>query len=491
MKFGKTIRAVVDQSYEEWRPMFMSYKDLKKILGASLACSTPNSSQDHTEHSHSNDKTTQTPSSKPLSTPLSPQNAQHPAQNGSKVRTAEIANSEFFTRFRTEVEKVNEFFLDKQEDFIIEHQQLTEKMNQLLQPPAPTRQQIIHLRQRLTNFHGQLVVLENFSTVNYTGFRKILKKHDKKTGLNMRNIYLRTVLITPFFLSNTVPHLIRTTEAQLAQLDSVRKFRRSATIDSTATDTVARSSPASVSLSHVTSKPTPPTPVRISPTAPSAPPRPYAFISPRSALWRLYREARLYSMRVKEALQSSKPCVPAQPQSIAQLLDSVHPSELGIRASFVAAVPTACDYRIATDESFAMGFFVFGPDTELQLFNLRGTALTRNMLGKVRLRCFETVDTAPCSNHAEQSADREQPVESFEVRETRSGMTTGPWPAVSVREKTHVQWTPETQCAVFYVVTPVSAIERLPQYRLQLLKSSSHVQVFEKDNSWPITQVFS
>ncbi|PXF44630.1 SPX domain-containing protein 4 [Gracilariopsis chorda] len=491
MKFGKTIRAVVDQSYEEWRPMFMSYKDLKKILSASLACSTPHSSEDHTNHSHSNDSTTQTPSSKPLSTPLSPQNAQHTAQNGNKVRTAEIANSEFFTRFRSEVEKVNEFFLDKQEDYIIEHQQLTAKMNQLLQPPAPTRQQIIHLRQRLTNFHGQLIVLENFSTVNYTGFRKILKKHDKKTGLNMRNIYLKTVLITPFFLSNTVPHLIRTTEAQLAQLDSVRKFRRSAPTYSVATDTITRSSPASVSLSHVTPKPTPPTSMRTPPSAPSAPPRPYAFISPRSALWRLYRESRLYSLRVSEALQSSQPCVPPPPQTIAQLLDSVHPSELGIRASFVAAVPTACDYRIATDVNFAMGFFVIGPDTQLQLFNLRGVALTRNMLGKARLRCFETVDSAPRSNQTEQPADSEDHVQSFAVRETRSGMTTGPWPAVSVRENTHVQWTPETQCAVFYVVTPANAVERLPQYRLQPMQSSSQHNVYEDNNSWPITQVFS
>lgn len=141
------------------------------------------------------------------------------------VLEAERLHTEFFRLFRREVDKVNEFFLEKQEDFIIEHRRLAMRVAQLDEIPRVSRRDINVLRSRLTNFHGELVVLEKFSTVNYTGFRKILKKHDKKTGLNIQYTYLNTVLITPFFLSDIVRRLILSTEALLSQLDNFVKYR--------------------------------------------------------------------------------------------------------------------------------------------------------------------------------------------------------------------------------------------------------------------------
>ncbi|CAN8068325.1 unnamed protein product [Agarophyton chilense] len=492
MKFGKKIRAVVDQSYVEWRPMFMSYKDLKKILSASLSSSSPHSSHSNTNQTQSNDTNTQNTPQKhiPSSPALSSQNTAH--HNDAAVRTAQIANSAFFTRFRAEVEKVNEFFLDKQEDYIIEHQQLTAKLNQLLQPASATRHQLIHLRQRLTNFHGQLVLLENFSTVNYTGFRKILKKHDKKTGLNLRNIYLKTVLVTPFFLSDTVPHLINTTEAQLARLDSVRKFRRTNT-SSFAQESISRSSPSSATLSQVTPKQTPPSTAHLPTPLSHLHPRPHAFISPCSALWRFYRETLQYAARVRQALQPPQTSIPTPPSSLSQLLDEVHPPELGIHTSFISNVPTACDYRIATDANVAIGFLVFGPGTQLQLFNVRGATVTRNLYGRARLRWFETVHNPQHtvrSEHQTNCNDVHDAEDALIVRETRNGVTNGPWPAVTTHTNSHVQWTPETQSAVFYVTVPSKAMERLPRYRLRPLEHSTY-DVLDGGETWPVTQVFS
>lgn len=135
------------------------------------------------------------------------------------VLEAERLHTKFFRLFRREVDKVNEFFLEKQEDFIIEHRRLVMRVAQLDEILLVSRRDINVLRSRLTNFHGELVVLEKFSTVNYTGFRKILKKHDKKAGLNIQHTYLNTVLITPFFLSDIVRRLILSTEALLSRLD--------------------------------------------------------------------------------------------------------------------------------------------------------------------------------------------------------------------------------------------------------------------------------
>lgn len=38
------------------------------------------------------------------------------------------------------------------------------------------------------------VLLENYSNLNYTGLVKILKKHDKRTGLFLRHPFITTVL---------------------------------------------------------------------------------------------------------------------------------------------------------------------------------------------------------------------------------------------------------------------------------------------------------
>lgn len=82
------------------------------------------------------------------------------------------------------------------------------------------------MRRRLIDFQRELVLLENFSAVNYTGFRKILKKYDKKTGLDLQCTYLLEVLDTPFFLSNSLRSLMGATVKQLHALGMFTKFRR-------------------------------------------------------------------------------------------------------------------------------------------------------------------------------------------------------------------------------------------------------------------------
>ncbi len=207
MKFGKQLRGIVDCSYPEWQPNFMSYKELKKRIVVSQDSLSESSTcaEDESEMSWT----------------------ANPVPPPSNAAIAQKLNdsAEFFAFLQREVDKVNDFFLEKQEDFIIEHQQLSSRIAEILGPESVTRSELVQLRQRLIDFHAQLVILENYSTVNYTGFRKILKKHDKKTGLNVRSIALNQISATPFFLSDTTRSLLLSTEHQIARLNQLHNAR--------------------------------------------------------------------------------------------------------------------------------------------------------------------------------------------------------------------------------------------------------------------------
>lgn len=466
MKFGKKLRAMVDISYDDWRPMFMSYKDLKQeIKRRNLADAQrreTESLQTHPRHDKSDSDHAPAEAAPPNKRP-----------KYDSVRYTESSHAHFFTLFKQEVDKVNDFFLDKQEDYIIEHRQLSAKAQQYLVPGRATRAEVNRLRQRLINFHGQLVLLENFSTVNYTGFRKILKKHDKKTGLNVRNVYLNTVLITPVFLSETVRSLILKTEALLAEMDNIRKFRR------TSPDSpliLEGPSPTSQQLTFPdpTSKQdaSVPIPPHSSPSLPTyVPPRPHAFISPRSALWRLYGVARLYSnyLRDTAALMSPSKNLPAPPQALIDLVDAVSTTELGLGPEFLRAISQPSNYCIAEEDGFAMGFFVLGPTAKLQIFRSHngGTCITRNLRGRALLQCYETiVDSSASTVLSEDGIASER--NEFCIERTRSGMTNGPWPAITCQSNfRHVEWTPQTTCAIFYVFMPPLFGETMQRYEMQ------------------------
>lgn len=258
MKFGKQLRETVDESYEEWRPMFLSYKKLKKSIIPQNYDGLPTENLTVTESDESNASLGRPVGCNPEACQESDRQDEQdsiensgigrvksartdgaigPSSNSGRLSTthainlaavekAEREHAQFFTLFRKEVDKVNDFFLDKQEDFVIEHEQLCALVRNFSKPGHATRAEMNRLRERLTNFHGQLILLENFSTVNYTGFRKILKKLDKKTGLNVQRIYLHTALVTPFYSSDVIQRLIGKTERQLHSLNNVAKFRR-------------------------------------------------------------------------------------------------------------------------------------------------------------------------------------------------------------------------------------------------------------------------
>ncbi|CAH1786705.1 unnamed protein product [Owenia fusiformis] len=74
------------------------------------------------------------------------------------------------------------------------------------------------LKLAFSEFYLSLVLLQNYQTLNFTGFRKILKKHDKlmttDRGAKWRQDYVETAR---FYNSKDVDHLIKETEGVFTQ----------------------------------------------------------------------------------------------------------------------------------------------------------------------------------------------------------------------------------------------------------------------------------
>lgn len=493
MKFGKTLRATAEGAGPEWSPMFMNYKDLKRCIAAGLEAEAASSAEELVGVAERGKG-----------------GAEGTAEERTgKVREAVRGDSGFFDILKQEVDKVNEFFLDKQEDFIIEHRQLSERVSD---GRGVTRAEWARLRSRVDHFHKQLVLLEQYSSVNYTGFRKILKKHDKKTGLSMRNVYLKTVLITPFFLSDTVRKMILSSEAMLEQLAAMSKFRRG---DDAPVPPQLAAAPSSGPPLAVPFSQRVPITTMLSPPQQQlqgmAVPRPHALISPVSAMWRLYRDVRDYATGVAgEAHLPNN--FPQPPQALIDLVDLVSPVELGLDQTFLSAVKQQSNYVIAHESTFSIGFFVFGPGTKLQLFApARQNAIVSRLLnGRARLRTFSSAEPLPTEEEslsdetaatdngsmvmesAGEGSAGQTAVSSFSAKEMRNGIATGPWPAVSTHpQHSHVEWDADTVCALFYVFCPALTDDALPHYTVNAL--GGHPPMFrfthDRDNSQSFARV--
>ncbi|MFS7982203.1 putative SPX domain-containing protein [Helianthus anomalus] len=78
-----------------------------------------------------------------------------------------------------------------------------------------SNEEMIKIRKEIVDFHGEMVLLENYSALNYTGIVKILKKYDKRTGALLRLPFIQKVLQQPFFTTDLLYKLVKECEAML------------------------------------------------------------------------------------------------------------------------------------------------------------------------------------------------------------------------------------------------------------------------------------
>ncbi|XP_028754142.1 SPX domain-containing protein 3-like [Neltuma alba] len=169
MKFGKRLKKQIMESLPEWRDKFLSYKELKKL-----------------------------------------------------VRLI----SEFVYLLNNEIDKFNNFFMEQEEDFVIRHEvyMLLNRILNLIERWGPNgseaseanyREEIAKIRKDMVDFHGEMVLLVNYSSINYTGLAKILKKYDKRTGGLLRLPFIQKVLEQTFYATDQISKLVKKCEGMM------------------------------------------------------------------------------------------------------------------------------------------------------------------------------------------------------------------------------------------------------------------------------------
>ncbi|XP_078606229.1 solute carrier family 53 member 1-like isoform X2 [Branchiostoma floridae x Branchiostoma japonicum] len=144
----------------------------------------------------------------------------------------------FFVTCDKELAKINTFFSEKLAEAQRKFASLQSEMNQVTEQeePIPTlrsrrhsllrrsrsKEKLIKTRTRtiqdlklaFSEFYLSLILLQNYQSLNFTGFRKILKKHDKLMETD-RGAAWRTehVEVAPFYTNKQIDKLIGDTEA--------------------------------------------------------------------------------------------------------------------------------------------------------------------------------------------------------------------------------------------------------------------------------------
>lgn len=208
MKFGKEFRTHLEETLPEWRDKFLCYKPLKKLLKTipTTADSLP----------------------PPHDFRLLEGSADVDDVHGLHENRPLMDLQEWFVRIlNEELEKFNDFYVDKEEEFVIRLQELKERIEQVkeksinggvLTSESEFSEEMMEIRKDFVTIHGEMVLLKNYSSLNFAGLVKILKKYDKRTGGLLSLPFTQLALNQPFFTTEPLTRLVRECEANLELL---------------------------------------------------------------------------------------------------------------------------------------------------------------------------------------------------------------------------------------------------------------------------------
>lgn len=190
MKFGKDFRNHLEETLPEWRDKFLCYKPLKKLI----------------KH-----------------LPPDPNNPQSVDAGAPRPW---VGLEEWFVRIlNEELDKFNDFYVDKEEEFVIRLQELKERIervrarkNGAFTSESEFSEEMLEIRKAFVTIHGEMVLLKNYSSLNFAGLVKILKKYDKRTGGLLSLPFTQRALHQPFFTTEPLTRLVRECEANLELL---------------------------------------------------------------------------------------------------------------------------------------------------------------------------------------------------------------------------------------------------------------------------------
>ncbi|PIN23977.1 Protein involved in vacuolar polyphosphate accumulation, contains SPX domain [Handroanthus impetiginosus] len=202
MKFWKILRKLLDEIFPDWQDKFISYKDLKQQL-KSISPVTSESSKNPV------DDDGERSSKRPRLG-----DRQMDGTDVGKEVTEEMRD--FVRLLEGEIKKFNAFFMDKEEEYIIKFKLLKEDVAEA----KDSKEELMKVGRKLVDFHGEMILLENYSALNYTGLLKILKKYDKRSGDLIRLPFIQKVLHEPFFRTEVINKLVKECETMTHRIFS-------------------------------------------------------------------------------------------------------------------------------------------------------------------------------------------------------------------------------------------------------------------------------
>ncbi|RXK38872.1 hypothetical protein M231_03821 [Tremella mesenterica] len=265
MKFGKTIQS---QQVPGWGEYYLNYKALKKIINSyaagrsaadaallSLGLRPPKRPLSSPDAQPTDSSLTPAVSTGLTSNPVEeltplPPTAEPPAQSqgmtgivaGGQVRgeSFKAHRDVFFFTLQRELEKINAFYLIKERELRLRLLTLLTSRKRLLQSSAHhdgreaggdegmtvdgegrKSAEWINLEEGWRVFERDLGKLQGFIEINATGFRKILKKWDKRSKSNTKEMYLeRQVEVQPCFNREFIATLSDVVAANLLDLEN-------------------------------------------------------------------------------------------------------------------------------------------------------------------------------------------------------------------------------------------------------------------------------
>ncbi|KAJ3561155.1 hypothetical protein NP233_g10369 [Leucocoprinus birnbaumii] len=261
--FGKQIQA---QQVPGWSKYYLDYKFLKKII-SSLAANRPASEAAAlalgvraVDVTGSAQGTVSSDISPSVATPRNVVSGPNPAfilpgNDSDRGPDFQAHKAAFFFKLERELEKINAFYLQKEAELRLRMETLLSKRRAAAARGIPdATDTAVHsewsaVEEGFRLLERDLGKLQSFVEINAIGFRKILKKYDKRSISTTKELYLaRQVDVQPVFNRELISELSDTVAAcllDLTDLSSGLKFEGAAANDILAQQLLSDSSPPS------------------------------------------------------------------------------------------------------------------------------------------------------------------------------------------------------------------------------------------------------
>ncbi|PIA65702.1 hypothetical protein AQUCO_00100894v1 [Aquilegia coerulea] len=184
MKFGKSLSNQIEETLPEWRDKFLSYKELKKRLKLIDSKKKIDGEEDGGNVERSQKR-------------LKLSSSESDGEGNKEI----ISRDEIdFIRFiDAEMDKFNNFFVDKEERYIIKLKDLQDRLANTKKPC----EELLAVLKEIVDFHGLV---------------KILKKYEKRTGDLIRLPFIQKILQQPFYSTDVLFKLVKECQIMLDHL---------------------------------------------------------------------------------------------------------------------------------------------------------------------------------------------------------------------------------------------------------------------------------